>query len=147
MALFKDKWLFSETVEEKDKKGIWELLLLYIYLVKNLFSTLWIKILNNPDTSCAAGKFYRRLLRWGRFSGLHHIVSETPKEYGIRLGQRFPQIEKEIRFIIHVHDEAIYGCISLDGHQISRARLALRRIRNPFLWFARIKSLYYHDRF
>jgi hypothetical protein len=23
----------------------------------------------------------------------------------------------------------------------------LRRIRNPFLWFARIKSLYYHDRF
>jgi hypothetical protein len=78
---------------------------------------------------------------------LSHAVFETPKEYAIRLGHRFPQIEKEIRLIVHLHDEAIYGCISHDSHQISRARLALRRIRNPLLWFARIKSLCFHNRF
>jgi hypothetical protein len=141
------KWLFSETVEEKDKKGVWQLLLSCILAANRVLSTLWTKIFHPPDTSYAAKKFYRRLLRWGRFSGLHHAVSETPKEYGIRLGHRFPQIEKEIRLIIHVHDEAIYGCISPDGHQISRARLALRRICNPLLWFARIKSLCFHNRF
>jgi len=141
------KWFFSETVAEKDKKGIWELLLSCILSAKRFFSTLRAKIFHPPDTLCAAEKFYRRLQRWGRFSGLHHPCSETPKEYGIRLGHRFPRIDSEIRLIIHVHDEAIYGCISPDGHQISRARLALRRIRNPFLWFARIKSLCFHDRF
>jgi hypothetical protein len=143
----KIKWLFSETVEEKDQKGIWERLLLSISSVKKLFAIFWIKILNNPGTSCAAEKFFKLLLRWGRFSGLKHLVSETPKEYGIRLGYRFPQIEKEISLIIHVHDEAIYGCISPDSHQISRARLALRRIRSPLLWLARIKSLCFYNRF
>jgi len=141
------KWLLSRTMEEIDRKGIWKLLLSCILAAKRVLSTLWAKIFHPPDTSCAADKFYRRLLRWGRFSGLHHAVYETPKEYGIRLGHRFPQIEKEIRLIIHVHDEAIYGCISPDDHQISHTRLALRRIRNPFLWFVRIKSLCFHDRF
>jgi len=143
----KIKWFFSETVEEKDKKGIWELLLLFIYSAKNLFSILWNKILDNPDTSRAAEEFYKRLLRWGRFSGLGHVTTETPKEYGIRLGNRFPQIKKEIKYIVIMHDEAIYGCIFPDRHQTSRAKLALRRIRNPLLWFARIKSLCFDNRF
>jgi hypothetical protein len=141
------KWLFSMTLEEKERRGIWELLLLYIHSIKSLLSALWVKISNNPDTSCAAEKFYKLLLRWGRFSGLSHVVSETPKEYGIRLRSRFPRIEKEIGLIIHVHDDAVYGCVLPDRHQISRARLALRRIRNPLLWFARIKSLCFHNRF
>ena len=134
-------------MEEKDRKGIWELLLSFILDVKRVLSTLWAKIFHPPDTSCVAERFFRRLLRWGRFCGLHHFVSETPKEYGIRLGLRFPQIKEEIRLIILLHDEAIYGCISPDGYQISRARLALKRIRNPLLWFARIKSLCFHNRF
>ena len=143
----KIKWLFSETVEEKDKTGIWELLLSFVYLLKSLLSILWIKIFKTPDISRTAETFYKLLLRWGRFSGLHHAVTETPKEYGIRLGHRFPQIENEIDLIIHMHDEAVYGGISPDGLQISRARYALRRIRNPLLWFSRIKSLCFHDRF
>jgi len=89
------KWLFSKTEEENDKQGIWKLLLWVICSVKNLFSTLWINFSNNPSTSLAE-KFYKFLLNWGRFSGLKHTVSETPKEYGIRLGHRFPRIEKEI---------------------------------------------------
>ena len=141
------KWLFSKTVEKKEKKGIWERLLMCFDAVKSLLSILWIKIFKTPDISCAAEKFYKRLLRWGRFSGLHHAVTETPKEYGIRLGHRFPRIKNEIGLIIHMHDEAVYGCLPPDGRQISRARHALRRISNPLLWFARIKSLCFHNRF
>jgi hypothetical protein len=140
------KWFFSKTEEGNDKLGIWRLFLLVIYSVKNLFSTLWIKILSNIDTSRTAEYVFKLLLRWGRYSGLKHIVSETPKEYGIRLGNRFPQIEKEIGLIIHMHDEAIYGITSPDSHQICRVRLALRRIRSPLLWFTRIKSLCFQNR-
>jgi len=140
------KWLFSKTEEENDKQGIWKLLLLVIYSVMNLFSTLWIKILSSPDTSRTTEYVFKLLLRWGRFSGLKHTVSETPKEYGIRLGNRFPHIEKEIGLIIHMHDETIYGFTSPDSHQISRVRLALRRIHSPRLWFTRIKSLCFQNR-
>lgn len=140
-------WLRSETTEEKEGVGIWKLLLSFIHAAKQLFSSLWDRILRDRDPSCAADKFYQNLLRWGRFSGLSHVVSETPKEYGIRLSSRFTRIEKEIRLIVHLHDEAIYGCVSPDSHQISSARLALRRIRNPLLWFARLKFLCFHNRF
>ena len=141
------KWLFSKTVAEKEKKGLWERLLMHIDSAKRLLSTLWIKFFKTPDSSYAAEEFYKRLLRWGRFSGLHHAVTETPKEYGIRMGHRFPRIENEIGLIIHMHAEAVYGCILPDGHQISRAKTALRRIRHPLLWFTRLKSLCFHNRF
>lgn len=143
--LSKIRWLFSETLEERDQRGIWELLLSCIIAATRILSTFWVKIFYPPDTSSAAEKFYRRLLRWGRISGLSHAVFETPKEYGIRLGHLFPQIEKEIRLIVNLHDEAVYGGISPDKHQLSRARLAFRRIRNPLLWFARLKSLCFQN--
>jgi len=142
--LSKIRWLLSETVEEKGKRGIWELLLSCILAATRMLSTLWINIFHPPDAYSAAEKFYRRLLRWGQISGLRHAVFETPKEYGIRLGHLFPQIEKEIRLIVNLHDEAVYGGISPDNHKLSRARLAFRRIRNPLLWFARIRSLCFH---
>lgn len=141
----KIRWLFSETVEERDKRGLWELLLSCILAAKRILSILWIKIFYPSDTSFAAEKYYRRLLRWGRISGLRHAVFETPREYGIRLGHLFPQIEKEIRLIVDLHDEAFYGGICPDKHQLSRARLAFRRIRNPRLWIARVKSLCFQN--
>jgi hypothetical protein len=140
------KWLFSKTEEKNDKQGILKLLFWVIYSVINLFSTLWIKILSNLYTSRTAEYVFKLLLRWGRFSGLKHIISETSKEYGIRLGNRFPQIEKEIRLITHMHDEVIYGFTAPDSHQLSRVRLALRRIRSPRLWFTRIKFLCFQNR-
>jgi hypothetical protein len=140
-------WLRSKTAAEKERVGIWKLLLSFIHAAKQLFSSLRGRILSDRDGSYTAEKFYQNLLRWGRFSGLSHAVFETPKEYANRLGHCFPQIEKEIRLIVHLHDEAIYGCVSPHSHQISRARLALRRIRNPLLWLARINSLCFHNRF
>ena len=137
--LSKIKRLFSKVPEEKDNKGPWEFFLLLLCSAINFFGAVRVKIFHNPDAPCMAEKFYRRLLRWGRFSGLRHVVTETPKEYGIRLENRFPGVKKEIRYIIHMHDKAVYGCIFPDSRQISRARLALRKIHNPFLWFARIK--------
>lgn len=140
------KWFFSKTEEKNGNQRLWKLLFLVICSIKNLFSSLWIKILNNSYSSRTVENVFKVLLSWGRLSGLKHTVSETPKEYGIRLGNRFPQIEKEISLIIHMHDEAVYGFTFPDSHQISRVSLALRRIYSPLLWFTRIKSLCFQNR-
>ena len=145
------KWLserlFAKTMKAEDRQGIWALLRLYADAIKRLFISILSRMHLIADTSCAADKFYQRLLRWGRLSGLNHDVAETPKEYGIRLGHRFPQLKKEIRLIIFLHDEAIYGGIAPDSHQISTAKLALKRLRNPLLWFSRIKSFCFQNRY
>jgi len=141
------KRLLSKTIREEDKMGLWAFFLLSIDAIKCLFASLLSRMHLIPDTSCIADKLYRRLLRWGRLSGLGHDDTETPKEYGIRLGHRFPQLKKEIRFIILLHDDAIYGGITPDGHQVSAAKFALKRIRNPLLWFASIKSFCFRNRY
>jgi hypothetical protein len=141
------KWLFSVKTKEKSKRSPWRLLLSSIHATKRILSILWSRIFHPPDTSITAEIFYRHLIRWGRFSGLNHAASETPREYGIRLGYRFPRIAKEFRHIINLHDEALYGCISPNKHQISRARFALRKIRSPLLWPNRIRSLCFQKRF
>lgn len=140
------KRLFSKTIKGEGKIGLWTFILLSIDAVKHLFTSLLRRMHLMPDTACIAAKFYKRLLRWGRLSGLGYDDTETPKEYGIRLGHRFPQFKKEIRLIILLHDEAIYGGIVPDIHQVSAARLALRKIQNPLLWFARIKSFCFQNR-
>ncbi len=144
------KWvserLFAKTMKAGDRPGIWALLRLYADAVKRLFISILRRMHLIADTSCAADKFYQRLLRWGRLSGLNHDVAETPKEYALRLGQRFPQLKKEIHLIILVHDEAVYGGIAPDSHRISTATLALKRLHNPLLWFSRIKSVCFQNR-
>ncbi len=141
------KWLFSKTEEKSDKKGIWQILYTYLNSLKQFYSTFRIKVLSYLNTSGSVERYFKLLLRWGRTSGLEYTVFETPKEYGIRLGDRFPQIETEIGLIIHMHDEAIYGLASPDYQQLSRAKRALRRLRSPLFWFARLKSFWFNNRF
>ncbi len=140
------KWFFSRTGAVREKRSIWGRLLSCIHIVRRVLSILWTGIFYSSDTFSLPAKYYRHLLRWGRLSGLHHLDTETPVEYGLRLAERFPGIEKEIQHIIHMHDEAVYGSILPDGHQISHAKRALRRIRTPLLWGARIKSLCFDNR-
>ncbi len=147
LALVLLKWLFSKTEVKNDKKGIRQILFAYLYSLKQFYLIFRIKILSYLDTSGSVEKYFKLLQRWGRTSGLEYTEFETPKEYGFRLGDRFPQIETEIGTIIHLHDEATYGLASPDSQQLSRARLALRRLRSPLFWFARLKSFWFNNRF
>ena len=102
------KLLFSKSIEEKNKKGILQDLLLFLYNIKRLFLAFWFIIFSHSKTSCKIEKYYYCLLRWGHISGLEHTVFETPKEYSLRLISRFPNIKTEINFIIHMHDKVLY---------------------------------------
>ena len=145
------KWLFeqlfSRTSAENDRKGFREFLSMIVHAIRRVLSAFLVGRFRPAGSSPAAEKIYRCLQGWGRFSGLRHVDSETPREYGMRLTHRFPRIEKEVGLIIRLHDEALYGSVFPEENQLSRARFALRRMRNPSLWLARMKSLCFHDRY
>lgn len=145
--LYLFKWLRTRTVGKETQGGIWwALVVMGIRAVRRFFTILRTKMYTHTDSFFVAEAIYRRLLRWGTLSGLHFAPSETPQEYGVRLGKRFPRIEEEIRTIIRIHDAVVYGDVNPESPQISHAKRALRRIRHPFLWFARFKSLCFDNR-
>lgn len=111
-------------------KRIW----LALLSIKRKLSA-WVK---GPQT---AVQLYAALVGWGHFSGLRHGPSETPAEYGLRLGKRFPFLKNEIQWIIETHGEAVYG-FNENMRSLSLARSALRRLRNPLNWPTRLKSLF-----
>jgi len=87
-----------------------------------------------------AVQLYSAFLKWGRRSGLPHLLSETPAEYGSRLGKRFPRLTGEIEEIIEAFNLVVYGEVALDAKQMTRAKLSWREMRSPRYWPSRLKS-------
>lgn len=90
-----------------------------------------------------AVQFYRALLTWGRRSGLPHLLSETPEEYGSRLKKHFPSLTREIGVVVGAFNLVVYGEMELDDKQMSLAKLSWRRLRSPRYWPARLKSWFF----
>jgi hypothetical protein len=87
-----------------------------------------------------AVQLFTALLSWGRHSGLPHFLSETPREYGLRLKNRFPSLKKEIESIIEAFNQQVYGELILNEQQLAIAESAWRRLRSPFYWPSRLKT-------
>jgi hypothetical protein len=103
-------------------RGVWNGL---VFLIKRI------------DSAAAA---YAGLLRWGRRSGLTAAASETPIEYGTRLGQHFPRLKTEIELIITAFNREIYGQIPADQPILTGIQSARRRMQNPRHWPSRIRA-------
>ncbi|RLF61753.1 MAG: hypothetical protein DRN37_00310 [Thermoplasmata archaeon] len=91
----------------------------------------------------SAGEIYATLQRWGRRSGLTPLPHETPKEYGNRMKGALPRLEPEFGVIIDAFNEEIYGENTLGEIRLDNARRAMRRLKHPFLWFPRIRLLFF----
>lgn len=87
-----------------------------------------------------AAQIYRALLKWGRRSGLPHLLSETPVEYGSRLRMQFPSLTGEIGGIVDTFNLKVYGEVALDDEQLNLVKLSWRRLRSPRYWLPRVKS-------
>ena len=145
------KWLGRLLFARTEKKatgenGVLWLLRALLRAVGRFLLALRLGKLPPAEQLNAVQQYYRRLRRWGRFSGLHAAAAETPREFGMRLVQRFPQVHKEVDMIIHMHNEAVYGRVFPDHHGLAGARRALRRIRRPSLYPARLKSFFFQER-
>lgn len=133
--------LFSKPTQNGHKTGIWEQIVLLIRSITHMIIVFFTSLFYRLDPDSIAIGLYRRVLRWGRLSGVSRADWQTPKEYGRLLGRRFPRVNKEIGAIIQLHDEIIYGCILPDGGEVKQAVRAWRKMRHPSLWFERMKSL------
>jgi hypothetical protein len=104
------------------------------------FRAVWnglVFLLKKFDSAAAA---YAGLLRWGRRSGLTAAASETPVEYGSRLGHHFPLLKTEIELIIESFNRELYGQIPADQTVLTGIQSARRRMRNPRHWPSRIRT-------
>lgn len=93
----------------------------------------------------SAAMIYYRLIRWGRYSGLTPIPSDTPSEYGRRLMQSFPALDSEIHIIVEAFNREIYGQTAIDGQTLIQLASAYRRMRRPKHWPSRMKTWFYQS--
>jgi hypothetical protein len=136
------RWLFSSTSKQEKKPIHWPLVLLW---AQRLWTALCMglqRAMQKLKGYRDAVQFYRALLKWGRRSGLPHLLSETPVEYGSRLKMRFPSLTEEIVGIVEAFNLEVYGEVALDDEQMSLAKLSWRRLRSPRYWPVRLKSCF-----
>ncbi len=134
------RWLLSKTPVDERRQGKWNPVQWLLAWLKLVLSFIQKKILWRIRRYRKASGLYAGLLDWGRKSGLPSSPSETPVEYSWRLGQVFPVVEKEIRSIVEVFNEEVYGEITVNPQNLAASRTALRRLRSPALWPTRLKT-------
>jgi hypothetical protein len=135
------RWLLSRTSSSKDPQRKINLFSLWIARIRLLLSFFWSRILLRAQGRKGTVQLYASLLGWGHHSGLPHFVSETPNEYGLRLGRRFPALKKEIGVIIKAFNQEVYGERVAEEQQLKIAHLAWRKLCSPLHWLIRLRSL------
>ncbi len=139
------RWLISRTYKEERKPIHWQLMLwwtqrLWAALASG-FKRATQKFMGYRDPV----QFYCAFLRWGRRSGLPHLLSETPGEYGLRLKKQFPSLTRDIGRIVGAFNLAVYGEVNLDDGQMTRVKHSWKRLRSARHWPARLKSWFFQE--
>ncbi len=98
------------------------------------------KLLRSAKGHAMAADLYGALLGWARRSGLSHIQTETPLEFGARLHSRFPALSLQIELIISAFNREVYGEVVLSSAQLAATRSAWRELRSPIHWPSRAKN-------
>ena len=135
------RWLLSRTSSNKDPRIKTNFFSLWIARIHLLLSFLWSRILLRIQGRKGTIQLYASLLGWGHHGGLPHFISETPNEYGLRLGRRFPALKKEIGVITNAFNQEIYGEMVPEEQQLKIAQLAWRKLCSPLHWPTRLRSL------
>jgi len=134
------RWLLSRTPIAQRKQGAGHPILWWIERLRVFLLSCWRWIIRRGKGHKGAVQLFTALLSWGRHSGLPLFLSETPREYGLRLKDRFPSLKREIESIIEAFNQEVYGEIILNEQQLAIVESALRRLRSPFNWPSRLKT-------
>jgi hypothetical protein len=134
------RWLLSRTSVSRRRQTTRHLISLWLERLRILLASCWTWIIRRVKGYEGAVQLYTALRIWGRHSGLPHLLSETPIEYGLRLKHRFPSLKGEIELIIRAFNQEVYGETILTDRQWAEARSAWRRLRSPRHWPSRLMS-------
>jgi hypothetical protein len=140
------RWMFSKTPKKERKYIHWQLAL---WWVQRLWAALGMglkRAVQRLKGYQDAVQLYRAFLKWGRLSGLPHLLSETPAEYGSRLKKQFPSLTGEIGGIVEAFNLVVYGEVVLDDEQMTLAKLSWKRLRSPRYWPGRLKSWFFQEK-
>ncbi len=133
------QWLISRTPIDQERQSPRHLIALWAERLRLFLRSCWMWLLRRMKSYRGAIQLYTALRIWGRRSGLRHVPSETPTEYGSRLKQGFPRMRGEIELIIEAFNQQVYGEIVLNEQQLSLAQSAWRRLRSPLRWPMRLR--------
>jgi hypothetical protein len=140
------RWLISRTPKEERKHLPWQLVLLWAQrlwaILDSGFKWAVQKLKGYQDPV----QLYRAFLKWGRRSGLPHLLSETPGEYGSRLKKQFPSLTRDIGRIVDTFNLVVYGEVNLDHRQMTLVKLSWKRLRSSRYWPARLKSWFVQEK-
>ncbi|OGP65549.1 MAG: hypothetical protein A2170_12970 [Deltaproteobacteria bacterium RBG_13_53_10] len=134
------QWLLSRTPINQGRHMPRHPILIWAEKLRLFLRSLWTRFVRSIRGYKRAVQFYTALLGWGRRSGLPHSLSETPREYGLRLIHRFPVLRKNIELIIEAFNREVYGGIVLDEKQLTMAHSAWFKLRSPLHWPRRVKT-------
>jgi hypothetical protein len=134
------RWLLSRTPITQRRQGPRYPILLWIERLRIFLVSCYKSVIRRVKGYKGGVQLYTALLSWGRYSGLPHFLSETPREYGLRLKHRFPSLKREIELIIEAFNQEVYGEIILNEQQLAIAESAWRRLRSPLHWPLRLKT-------
>jgi hypothetical protein len=140
------RWLFSRTSKAERNRIDWRRVLWWAQRLWAALDAGLKRALQRLKGYRDADQLYRAFLKWGRRSGLPHLLSETPAEYGSRLKKRFPSLAGEIEGIVEAFNLAVYGEIMLDDARMTLAHLSWRKLCSPRCWPARLKSWFFRGK-
>jgi Domain of unknown function (DUF4129) len=83
---------------------------------------------------------FAALMAWGRHSGRPRRPTETPREYGHRLINHFPVLEKEIGTLIALVNREVFGETELKKEDLVPGKRAWKELRRPKYWPLRLKT-------
>ena len=142
-------WLFSRTAGENNSRSFKEDILLWLRLWQlRIYSLFYFirRIIFRSDRQSEVVRLYSRLLSWGSISGFPPVLSETPREYGMRLGEQFPAVKDEIKLIVGNFNCEVYGKIIPDREKLFLLRRAWRRVNSPLQWPSRFLQWFSHSK-
>jgi hypothetical protein len=140
------RWLFSRTSTGERRPIEWERALLWVQGLWASFHRGFHRVVQHVKSHGNAVQIYRALLKWGRRSGLPHLLSETPAEYGSRLERQFPALATEIGGIVEAFNRVVYGEVILEREQITRIQHSWKRLRSPRYWPFRLKRWFFQGK-
>ena len=139
-VFFLIQWLFSKTEKSQERQRPRFLLASWLDELRRFLYSWWKRLVRRIRGHRGVVQIYAGLLKWGRRSGLPHILSETPSEYGSRLKRRFPAVMQDLELIVGAFNEQVYGEMNLNERQLTMTHFAWRRLRSPLLWPTRVRT-------